>query len=159
MEKIIINGKPNTQITEEFSGKAEFFFNIAPKNAKDINAYAAVFFICAYENEIAPWVGANHLRVCENETDLLKQIRFFLGIPQKVEIERKFLIERPDTDFLKKQKLCKACDIAQCYISEPYPFRVRKRGLDGDYIYIRTEKRKISELIRTEIENYITESE
>lgn len=159
MEKIIINGKPNTQITEEFSGKAEFFFNIAPKNAKDINAYDAVFFIGADENEIAPWVGANHLRICENETDLLKQIRFFLGIPQKVEIERKFLIERPDTDFLEKQKLCKACDIAQCYINEPYPFRVRKRGLDGDYIYIRTEKRKISELIRTEIENYITESE
>ena len=108
MEKIIINGKPNTQITEEFSGKAEFFFNIAPKNAKDINAYDAVFFIGADENEIAPWVGANHLRICENETDLLKQIRFFLGIPQKVEIERKFLIERPDTDFLEKQKLCKA---------------------------------------------------
>lgn len=159
MEKIIINGKFNTQITEEFSGKAEFFFNITPKSSNDINAYDAVFFIGANEDEIAPWVGANHLRICETEIELLKQIRFFLGIPHKVEIERKFLIKRPDDDFLKNQKLCKPCDIAQCYISEPYPFRVRKRGLDGDYIYIRTEKRKISELIRTEIETYITEDE
>lgn len=161
MEKIVINGKVNKEtIAKEFAAcSVQFFFNVCPKNAGDINAYDAVFFINSSEENIAPWVGANHLRISETEADLLAEIRFYLGIPQKVEIERKFLIEHPDTDFLESQKLCKACDIAQCYISIPAPFRVRKRGLDGDYIYIRTEKRKISELVRTEIETYITEQE
>lgn len=161
MEKIVINGKVNSDIlTKEFAPyDVQFFFDICPESTADINRYDAVFFINSSEDEIAPWVGANHLRISSTETDLLSEIKFYLGIPQKVEIERKFLIKRPDTDFLASQKLCKASDIAQCYINQPSPFRVRKRGLDGNYIYIRTEKKKVSELVRIEIENYITEAE
>lgn len=161
MEKIVINGKVNKElITKEFAfNDVQFFFNICPKSTADINAYDAVFFINDSEDNIVPWVGANHLRISKNDNELLAEIKFYLGIPKKLEIERKFLIEHPDINFLKSQKLCKACDIAQCYISKPKPFRVRKRGLDGDYIYIRTEKKKISELIRTEIESYITAEE
>lgn len=161
MEKIVINGKPNKNlILKEFAANnAQFFFNVSPESIKSINSYDAVFFINAAEKDIEKWIGANHLRITENYADLIKQIRFYLGIPQKLEIERKFLIERPDTKLLKNEKLCKPCDIAQCYINSPTPFRVRKRGLDGDYIYIKTEKKKISELIRTELETYITKEE
>ncbi len=161
MEKIIINGKVNSDIIKkEFAPyDVQFFFNIHPSSAKDINAFDAVFFINDSESNIAEWVGANHLRINETQADLLAEIKFYLGIPQKIEIERKFLIEHPNTDFLEAQKLCKGAEIAQCYISLPKPFRVRKRGLDGDYIYIRTEKKKISELVRTETERYITKEE
>lgn len=161
MEKLVINGNINeNEIKKAFANTdVSLYFNITPKKAAEINAYDAVFFINSTEDEIAKWVGANHLRITTNESDLLAEIKFFLGIPEKVEIERKFLIEYPDLQKLSSEKLCKAAEIEQCYLTDPYPFRVRKRGIDKDFIYIKTEKRKLSDLVRIEIENLISKEE
>ena len=63
------------------------------------------------------------------------------------EIERKFLIEYPDTDLLEKYADSKS-DIAQTYLKtdDGFTSRVRKRTSNGVTKYIVTEKKRISDL-------------
>ena len=56
---------------------------------------------------IAAWTGHPHLRVIDNSTNfedklkrLLREILPFLGEPEPLEIERKYLIEYPDMKWL-----------------------------------------------------------
>jgi len=72
MERIVINGKFNKSCIKEFTERAEFLYGVSPKSTKEINSFDAVFFIRCTENEIAEWVGANHLRITDNEADLKK---------------------------------------------------------------------------------------
>lgn len=125
----------------------------------------------ARENDLkilAAWTGNNHLRIIDNSTDfegkkkrLLQEILAFLGIPEPLEIERKFLINYPDIKLLETLSLCKKIPITQIYISTPDEgnFRIRKRGIGKDALYIKTIKRKISDIKRIETETYITENE
>ena len=92
---------------------------------------------------------------------LLNEVKGFLGIPEPLEIERKFLIEMPDLIFLNSLKTCRKIPITQAYLStsEEGKFRVRKRGEGENAIFIKTVKHKINDLIRIEIESLIPESE
>ncbi len=117
---------------------------------------------------IAAWTGHPHLRVIGNETGfedkmkaLIKEISVFLGEPEPLEIERKFLIEYPDLDWLRSYPSARAVDIVQTYLtSEPgCERRVRKRGEKGNYIYLMTTKRKISGMKRIETESRLTREE
>ena len=75
-----------------------------------------------------------------------------------LEIERKFLISYPDRATLEALPGCIALEIVQTYLSGGAA-RVRKStGSDGS-VYTHTEKRKISELTRIEIEREISEQE
>lgn len=77
-----------------------------------------------------------------------------------MEIERKFLIAYPDKAFL--DSLSERTEIEQTYLNVSEHggrMRVRKRGLDGNWVYTKTEKKKITEVSRVEIESEITESE
>lgn len=114
---------------------------------------------------LAVWTGAPHLRMIESNPDiniklnrLLKEILFVLGIPEPYEIERKFLIEMPDLEMLEKMPECRRVPITQAYFQTPDEgaFRVRKRG---EHTYIKTVKKKISEIRRIEIENSLTKEE
>ena len=120
------------------------------------------------EEILSLWVGTGHLRIIDNRgsfTDklnrLLREILAVLGIPEPLEIERKFLIEYPDLDLLRNMKTCRRIPITQAYLSAPDEgrFRVRKMGEGTEALYIKTIKHKINDLKRIEIEDYISEEE
>ncbi len=117
---------------------------------------------------IAAWTGHPHLRIIDNSVSfekklerLLAEIASFLGEPEPCEIERKYLIRCPDVKKLEELPNCKRVEIIQTYLkSEPgTEVRVRQRGTEGHYIYFRTEKRRLSDVKRVEIERRLTMDE
>ncbi len=117
---------------------------------------------------IAAWTGHPHLRIIDNDTEfenklrrLIAEISSFLGETETYEIERKFLIEYPDVVALEKLPNCKRVEIIQTYLTAPEgeERRVRQRGVDGNYIYFLTSKRKVTELKRVEEERKISQRE
>ena len=117
---------------------------------------------------ISAWTGHPHFRIIDNSTDfegklekLLKEIASFLGEPEPFEIERKFLIYYPNIKDLENMPNCTKVDITQIYLksNDETERRIRARGIDGDYLYYLTEKKKISGLKRIEIERKLTKDE
>lgn len=117
---------------------------------------------------IAAWTGHPHFRIIDNSTEfeeklerLLKEIASFLGEPEPYEIERKFLIYYPDIKKLESMPNCTKVDIIQTYLksNDDTEKRIRARGMNGDYVYYLTEKRKISDLKRVEVERRLTQDE
>lgn len=92
---------------------------------------------------------------------LIQEISAFLGEPEPLEIERKFLIEFPDLNELEKEPNCQRVEIIQTYLKSANgeERRIRQRGMDGHYIYSLTTKRKISELKRVEVERRLGKEE
>lgn len=120
------------------------------------------------EEIIAAWTGTPHLRVFDNSSNfrfkvkrLMEEITAFIGVPEPFEIERKFLIEHPDLEMLNNIKTCRRIPITQAYFNTPDEgrFRIRKRGEGDKAVYIKTAKKKISDIKRVEIEHYISEKE
>lgn len=117
---------------------------------------------------IHAWTGHPHLRVIDNAGDfetkmraLITEISSFLGEPEPLEIERKFLIEYPDLALLEENPACEKIEIIQTYLksSPEEEIRVRQRGKNGNYIYFKTVKKYITPIKRTEIEERLTEQE
>ena len=117
---------------------------------------------------IAAWTGHPHLRIIDNATDfeeklkrLIAEISSFLGEPEPYEIERKFLIEYPDVAALEKLPNCQRVEIIQTYLTAPQgeESRVRQRGIDGNYIYFQTTKKKVTDLKRVEVERRLSKDE
>lgn len=117
---------------------------------------------------LALYTGAPHLRIIDNSTDfehklerLFLEVKAVLGIPEPLEIERKFLIEYPDIGYLNSLKTCRKVPITQAYLNTPDEgiFRIRKRGEGSSAVYIKTVKRKINELKHIEEETLISEKE
>lgn len=117
---------------------------------------------------IAAWTGHPHLRIIDNATDfedklkhLIAEISAFLGEPEPYEIERKYLIEYPDVSEFEKLPNCQRVEIIQTYLTAPAgeESRVRQRGIDGNYIYFQTIKRKVTELKRVEVERRLSKDE
>ena len=117
---------------------------------------------------ISAWTGHPHLRVIDNTTSfqekmkrLIKEIALFLGEPEPREIERKFLIEYPDINWLENNPNCQKVEIIQTYLNSPKgeEIRLRQRGIDGHYIYIQTKKKTISSTTRIEVEKRLTQDE
>ena len=78
------------------------------------------------------------------------------------EIERKFLIVRPDKHFLEQIPDCHWTEITQTYLMQNqsgFGRRVRKRGTPGNWEYTYTQKRKIGFGERIELEDRISETE
>ncbi len=117
---------------------------------------------------ISAWVGHSHLRIIGSadsfETkmiELINEIKSFLGEPEPFEIERRFLIEFPDIELMKKNKFCSSVEIVQTYLeSENFEkFRLRRRRANGSYAYYHTRKEKVSDIKRIEIERRISQDE
>ncbi len=117
---------------------------------------------------IAAWTGHPHLRVIDNTTDfnakmrrLIGEISSFLGEPEPMEIERKYLIQYPNLKALEKLPNCQKVDIMQIYLQSgsAEETRIRQRGQDGNYIYFKTTKRSVSSGKRIEIEERLTQEE
>lgn len=117
---------------------------------------------------ISAWTGHPHFRIIDNSTEfeeklerLLKEIASFLGEPEPFEIERKFLIYYPNIKDLENMPNCTKVDISQTYLKskDNVERRIRARGINGDYLYYLTEKRKITNLKRIETERKLTQNE
>lgn len=118
---------------------------------------------------IAAWTGHPHLRVIDNSTDfeqkmhrLIAEISSFLGEPEPMEMERRFLIRYPDLELLERLPNCRRIEIIQTYLTCPdghEEVRVRQRGEDGHYVYFKTIKRAVSGVKRVEIEERLTQEE
>ena len=118
---------------------------------------------------IAAWTGHPHFRVIDNSTGfeekmlrLIREITAFLGEPAPMEIERKFLIERPSLHMLETLPNCERVDIIQTYLKtdkDTEELRIRQRGANGHYIYFKTRKKKLSDMKRIEEEERLTQEE
>lgn len=117
---------------------------------------------------IAAWTGHPHFRVIGNDSDfenkmkkLIAEISSFLGEPEPYEIERKYLIEYPDIELLESNPSCSKVEIIQTYLKsdDNKEVRVRQRGADGNYVYFKTTKRRLSGEKRIEIEKRLTQKE
>lgn len=117
---------------------------------------------------ISSYTGHPHFRVIDNSTNfhdkmmrLISEIASFLGEPEPFEIERKFLIHYPNINKLEQNPYCNKVEIIQTYLNAPDgdEVRVRQRGANGNYVYIKTTKRKVSEVKRIEIEQRISQDE
>ena len=117
---------------------------------------------------IVAWTGHPHLRILDNSTDfeekmkrLVAEIAAFLGEPEPLEIERKYLIRYPDLAWLEQLDSCQKVEIIQTYLtgSGGEEIRVRQRGADGHFVYYETRKRTISSASRIEVEQRLSQSE
>ena len=117
---------------------------------------------------ISAWTGHPHLRVIDNSTDfegkmqrLIAEIAAFLGEPEPLEIERKFLIEYPDTAMLEALPNCSRVEIIQTYLrsDDGNEVRVRQRGSGGSFVYYLTRKKTLTDMKRVELERRLTQEE
>ncbi len=117
---------------------------------------------------ISAWTGHPHFRVIDNSSGfeekmrrLIVEISSFLGEPEPLEIERKFLIEYPDITWLENEPNCQRVEIIQTYLKsdDDEEVRVRQRGSNGHYVYFKTIKRKVSGIKRVEIESRLSQTE
>lgn len=77
------------------------------------------------------------------------------------EIERKFLIEYPDTRIFEACEGFSLCEIVQTYLTaaEGEERRVRQRKENDIFTYLKTLKKPISDVTRIEEESEISEAE
>lgn len=117
---------------------------------------------------ISNWTGHPHFRIIDNSTNfedkmakLMNEVYAVLGEPIPLEIERKFLIKKPDLDVLSHNASITVVDIVQTYLksSGNAERRIRQRGQNGNFSYYLTEKREIDSLRRVELEKKISEKE
>ena len=144
---------------------AETFYS----NANNAARYESVEEAVALDDRLlASWTGHKYLRVIDNSTGFEEKMRrleteiaVFLGEEHPYEMQRKFLIEYPDTDWLKQNPLCRRVEISQTYLlSEPgVERRIRRRGENGHYIYYETRKEPLDGLKRLSTENRLSEEE
>ena len=172
MKKIAIIGEYNSRLIDSVLEKVKengVEIEIChPSDNADAECFGAVFYITKSSLNIdvkmlSDWVGHSHLRVinADDEERLQKEVLSFLGLPEPLEIERKFLIKMPNLKALDENELCAAAEISQTYICTPdgVRARIRKRTFNGKTVYIKTIKRRISAASRIEIETKITEDE
>ena len=78
-----------------------------------------------------------------------------------MEIERRYLIRRPDEAALAARPGCAYTDISQTYLraAEGTTERVRRRGQDGQWRYSHTIKRRVSLMSHIEDEREISPDE
>ena len=138
----------------------------------DINRYDAVVFVFDKEphnnsQKLNSWVGHSHIRCVWGKSEsekrgMLKRVLMHVaGLPVPLEIERKYLIDYPDTKMLENMGSCLGVEIEQIYLlpTDSSHIRIRKRSAQGKCIYIKTEKQKISDTVRIEKEEEISKSE
>ena len=173
---IVLSGLGTNEVEERDSYDAVFHLVTAAKGA--VEAYTLANNAARTESPeqaialddalIAAWTGHPHFRVIDNRGTfseklerVISEIDAFLGEPDPFEIERKFLIARPDPAELEALPNCQKVEIVQTYLKTDgvREIRVRQRGHDGHYIYYRTEKRRISPGKRVEIEVRLTQED
>ena len=77
------------------------------------------------------------------------------------EIERKFIIERPPFEIIKRMGKYEVFDIVQIYLkgSEGVTHRIRAKTKNGETAYFETKKTRVDEMTVIEDERQITDTE
>ena len=145
---------------------AEKFYTTANNPARTETPEQAAYFD---ERLLRAWTGHPHLRIIDNSTDfetkmqrLIKEICVYLGEPEPTETERRFLVEYPDVKYLESIDTCVRVEINQTYLipeKEGVETRVRQRGINGNYVYFKTEKTKGAGVKREEKERSLKKEE
>ena len=145
---------------------AEKYYTLANNQARTESVEEAA---ALDDKLISAWTGHPHFRLIDNSTGfeekmmrLIREITSFLGEPAPLEIERKYLIARPDLSALRQMPNCEHVSIVQTYLKSDDPAeerRIRQRGSNGNYLYFMTRKRKTSGIGRIEIEERLTQEE
>ena len=144
---------------------AEEFYTTANNSARTETVEEAA---ALDDKLISAWTGHPHFRIIDNTMTfedkmkkLVAEIASFLGEPEPYEIERKYLIEYPDIKWLENHPSCQRIEIIQTYLNSAAgeEVRVRQRGIDGNYIYFQTIKRRVSDVKRVEIERRLSQAE
>lgn len=116
------------------------------------------------------WIGHSHLKIVDNSTNFedkidkaMNEIYHIVGEPAPIEIERKFLIKMPSLKSLGALYGSVISDISQHYLvsnEAGEERRIRQRGINGDYSYFYTEKKKTDcDIERVELERILTKDE
>ncbi len=126
-------------------GAPEFYSSVSNKTRYETLEEAAALD----ERTLHAWMGAPHLSIINNEIGVsfdtkiqaaVAALSRIIGIPEPLEIERKFLV----VDFSVSQLPPHAVgsDIVQTYLVGPINEveRVRARGQDGQWVYTHTIK-------------------
>lgn len=128
--------------------------------------YDAVFLLESSHTPLAAaWTGHPHLRSLgspqTNRQRLTSELNVLLDDPKPVEIERKFLIEYPNADWLEHLSPCQSVSIVQVYLkSRPTEeLRIRRRSANGGALYYKTRKQSLTGMKRIETEHRISEAE
>ena len=117
---------------------------------------------------IAAWTGHPHFRVIGNETGfdekidrLVSEVSSYLGVPEPMEIKRRYLIGYPDIAWLESNPHCRPVEITQTYLrcADGEELRIRRRGEGGVYKYFETSKRDLTADRRIEVERRLTREE
>lgn len=143
---------------------AEEFYTLANNAARSETPAQALELD---QRTLRAWTGHPHVAVIDNSTDfagkmlrLRQEVFRALGVPEPLEIERKFLIGPvADKDFPVHSVVV---DIEQAYLLNPNPnevVRVRRRGQDGAFVYYRTVKKHLAPGVNVETESQIDERE
>ena len=145
---------------------AEKFYTLANNQARTETIEEAA---ALDDKLISAWTGHPHFRIIDNSSGfeekmlrLIKEISAFLGEPAPMEIERKYLITRPNLHVMDQLPNCERVDIVQTYLKSDDPAeerRIRQRGSNGSYIYFMTRKRKASGIQRVEIEERLRQED
>lgn len=174
--KRILNELDTNEINERDSYDAIFHLVTAAKGREEVYSLAnntarteGIEEARVLDDKIiSAWTGHPHFRIIDNSTEfeqklerLLKEIASFLGEPTPYEIERKYLIYFPNIKKLESMANCTKVDITQTYLKseDDIERRIRARGIDGNYMYYLTEKKKVSNLKRIEVERRLTQKE
>lgn len=112
---------------------------------------------------LSAWIGCPHLSVIDNSTDLdgkafrtMQAVSRILGIPEPLEIERKYVVQGFDPASLPEH--AQPVHIVQQYLggmASDTVERVRARGQNGSYTYYHTIKSIVRDGVRTETERQI----
>lgn len=139
---------------------AEKFYTCENNSSRTENIEQAIILD---DKIIKAWTGHPHLRVIPNRgtfedklNAVLVEISSILGIPEPIEMERKFLV-----DVIGDIPDSREMDIFQTYLVErnDEESRIRKRGENGHYAYFLTTKKFITSNQRIEVERQITPAE
>ena len=124
----------------------------------------------ADEKTLQAWLGCPHLDIIENPKEggfvekmlqVKKSVARVLGIPEPLEIEKKFLLDRSEIPEILPVPYV-VIDIEQTYLISHGGMtgeRVRKRGVDGVWVYFHTQKTPAGFGARIEKEKIISRRE
>jgi CYTH domain-containing protein/thymidylate kinase len=145
------------------AAKGTDHYTRANNQARRENAEEAIE---ADNKTLEAWIGHPHLRVIDNSTNfddkvkkVLEEIYLMLGEPAPIEVERKYLIEKPSEEVLNSIPFSSKTDIIQTYLlssDENVERRIRQRGTKADgFSFYYTEKTYLSPGRRVETERKI----
>ena len=166
-DKILLVCDRGIMDNKAYMSKKEFNVLLKNNNLNEIklrDSYDAVFHLVTAAKGAKDYYNLD----IDNSTDfdekmkrLMREIAAVLGEPNPYEIERKFLIEMPDIEYLESLPNCEKVKIVQTYLnsSDDEEIRIRQRGNNGSYTYSKTRKINVDSMKRIEIETRLTQEE